>query len=295
MNAAVDYATYGADTQAAGRYAGRRVALLTQHGKEALLAPVLDAALGCSVERIRGYDTDRLGTFTREIPREGTQIQAARRKARIGMEMAGASVGVASEGAFGTDPMFGLLPWNVEILVWIDDALGIEVVGRASGKACWASRRVATWADAEVFAQQVDFPRHAIVARPDSASDARIRKDIVDRAQLRAAFDAAIAQSSDGYVVLEVDARAHRNPTRQGVIRQAASDLARRLSSRCPACDAPGFALERFDRGLPCADCNTPTGETRGEVHACVRCDHREHRLRATTAADPAHCPNCNP
>ena len=295
MNAAFDYATYEADAPASGRYAGRRVALLTQHGKEALLAPVLDNALGCRIERISGYDTDRLGTFTREIPREGTQMQAARRKARVGMEMAGASVGVASEGAFGTDPMFGMLPWNVEMLVWIDDALGIEVVGRASGKACWATRRVATWTDAELFAQQVDFPRHALVARPDSASDPRIRKDILDWPQLREAFDEVMAQSSDGYVVLEVDARAHLNPTRQGVIRQAAEDLARRLASCCPACDAPGFALDRHDRGLPCADCGTPTGETAAEVHACVRCEHREVRPRGTAAADPAHCPHCNP
>ena len=29
------------------RYQGRRIALLTQHGKERVIAPVLDAALGC--------------------------------------------------------------------------------------------------------------------------------------------------------------------------------------------------------------------------------------------------------
>lgn len=280
---------------APARYAGRRVALLTQHGKEALLAPVLDAALGCRVERVDGFDTDRLGTFTREIPREGTRLEACRCKARIGMDLAGAAVGLASEGVFGTDPMFGMLPWNAEVLVWIDDALGIEVVGRAQGKACWATRRVATWAEAERFARQAGFPRHGLVARPGSAFDPRLRKDFVDAAALRAAFDAARAEAADGYVVLEVDARAHRNPTRQGVIRRAAEDLARRLASACPACNAPGFALLRHVRGLPCADCGTPTGETRAEIHACVRCEHREHRPRRPDTADPAHCPRCNP
>lgn len=295
MNAALDLAARAHVPLAARRYAGRRVAVLTQHGKEALLAPVLGDALGCVVERVAGYDTDRLGTFTREIPRAGTQLQAARRKARIGMELAGASIGLASEGAFGTDPMFGMLPWNVEVLVWIDDALGNEVVGRAAGRARWATQRVSTWAEAERFAAQVDFPNHALVLRPDSASDARIRKDIVDGSGLRDAFDAALAQSADGFVVLEVDARAHRNPTRQGVIRQAAEDLARRLASCCPVCDAPGFALDRYERGLPCADCGTPTGETAAEHLACVRCGHAERRSRAPGTADPAHCPACNP
>lgn len=296
MNAARALTLDGpADAATLPRYAGRRVALLTQHGKETLLAPVLEPAFGCRVERVTRYDTDLLGTFTREIPREGTQLQAARRKARIGMDLAGASLGVASEGAFGTDPMFGLLPWNVELLVWIDDSLGIEVVGRASGRARFATRRVASWREAEDFARRCDFPAHGLVARPDSAFDPRVRKDIVDAHTLRAAFDAAMAESEDGYVVLEVDARAHRNPTRQAVIREAAKDLAARLRTCCAACDAPGFALAGRERGLPCADCGTATGETRADVHACVRCEHREVRPRDAGPADPAHCAHCNP
>ncbi len=67
-------------------YAACKVALLTQHGKEKVLAPVLEPGLGCRIEHVTGFDTDQLGTFTREIPRHGTQIEAARRKARIGMD-----------------------------------------------------------------------------------------------------------------------------------------------------------------------------------------------------------------
>ena len=93
-----------------GPYSGRRVALLTQHGKEGVIAPVLDAALGCRVERVNGFDTDLIGTFTRDIPRTGTQVEAARRKARIGMELSGLPRGLASEGAFGPDPMADCSP-----------------------------------------------------------------------------------------------------------------------------------------------------------------------------------------
>lgn len=107
------------------------VALLTQHGKERVIAPLLDAALGMRVERVDGYDTDRLGTFTREIARAGTQLEAARRKAHIGMELAGLPLGLASEGSFGPDPVAGLLPWNVEILVFVDRERGLEITGVA--------------------------------------------------------------------------------------------------------------------------------------------------------------------
>ena len=100
-----------------GAYAGRQVALLTQHGKERVIAPVLEAALGCRVERVARYDTDLLGTFTRDIPRAGTQLDAARRKARLGMELAGLPLGLASEGSFGPDPFTGMFPWNVEFLI----------------------------------------------------------------------------------------------------------------------------------------------------------------------------------
>lgn len=79
-----------------GVYQGRQVALLTQHGKERVIASVLDTALGCQVGLVRGYDTDLLGTFTRDIPRAGAQLRAARIKARLGMDLAGLPVRVAS-------------------------------------------------------------------------------------------------------------------------------------------------------------------------------------------------------
>ena len=50
-------------------YAHRPAAFLTQHGKESLIGPMLQAALGCQVIRAEGYDTDRLGTFSGEVPR----------------------------------------------------------------------------------------------------------------------------------------------------------------------------------------------------------------------------------
>ncbi len=149
-------------------YAGRRVALLTQHGKERVIALLLGSALGCRVERVAGYDTDLLGTFTRDISRAGTQLEAARKKARLGMELAGLPLGLASEGSFGPDTMVGVFPWNAEFLIWIDDMHGLEVVGIAQGKANHAHVLTGDWTAAEAFARQAEFPAHRLVVRLES-------------------------------------------------------------------------------------------------------------------------------
>lgn len=277
-------------------YSGRRLALLTQHGKEGVIAPVLEPAIGCRIERVDGYDTDQLGTFTREIPRAGTQIEAARRKARIGMELSGLALGLASEGAFGPDPMLGMLPWNVEVLVFIDDERGLEVVGVAQGKSNHAHVLAADWPEAEGFAQKVGFPAHHLILRPEGENDLRIRKGIASRAELEEAFAWARSQSDNGQVCLETDLRAHTNPTRQDMIRKAAEDLLAKLCSACPACGAPGFWVLDRVTGLPCAACGAPTRETRADILGCVKCDHRLTRPRADcTEADPGRCDFCNP
>lgn len=275
---------------------GRTAALLTQHGKERLIGPVFRDLLGCGVELISGYDTDQLGTFTREIPRAGTQLEAARCKARQGMALAGLPLGIASEGAFGPDPVLGMCPWNVEMLVWVDAVHGLEVVGRAQGKANFAHALVGEWAAAERFARQWLFPWHLLVVRPGGAQDPRIRKGICSWSELEAAFAHAMECSSTGLVSLETDVRAHANPTRQEIIRLAAEDLASRLLSPCPACEAPGFSIVERVPGLPCEHCGAPTEETRADVLGCVRCTHRVVRERTgRPAADPAHCGYCNP
>ncbi len=113
------------------RYERERVAFLNQHGKEQRVAVVLEPGLGCHVVRIHGFDTDTLGTFTRERPRPGTQREMARFKARKGMELSGWSIGLGSEGSFAPDPYTGWLSWNRELLLWVDDRLGLEVTGWA--------------------------------------------------------------------------------------------------------------------------------------------------------------------
>ena len=277
-------------------YNGRRVALLTQHGKEQVIVPALEPALGCRVERVTRYDTDLLGTFTRDIPRAGNQLQAARKKALLSMELSGLPLGLASEGSFGPDPFIGMLPWNVEMLIWIDSERELEVVGVAQGAAVFSHVLAADWTAAKSFAGQWGFPEHQLVVRPDSEEHPLIRKGIASWAELDAAFARALEQSASGQVFLETDVRAHANPTRMENIRLAAEDLAERLCSLCPACGSPGFWIMEREAGLQCRECGEPTRETRADVHGCLKCAHRLARDRTDRQyADPVRCDYCNP
>jgi hypothetical protein len=248
------------------------------------------------VEHISGFDTDQLGTFTREIPRAGTQLEAARKKARLGMEFGSFSLGLASECSFGPDPMFGICAWNVETLIFVDDETGIEITGLAQGKAHHMHMTATDWMAAEDFAHQADCPRHHMVVRPDNAHHPRPHKGISTWAELEYAFDSALTQSVSRQVFLESNLRAYANPTRMSIMHLAAENLVAKLKSFCPACGSPGFwVIERIE-GLLCEACGTPTRETRAEVHGCMKCAHRLIRESPTTLyADPARCDYCNP
>ena len=277
-------------------YAGRPVALLTQHGKEQVLAQPLERALGCRVQLVTGYDTDQLGSFTREIPRAGSQLGAARKKARIGMQRSGLPLGLASEGSFGPDPFSGLFPWNTEILLWLDDERELEVIGVAQGKANFSHLLAPEWSAVEAFAKQVRFPQQHLVLRPDGEQDVRICKGISTWEDLHAAFSCALADSANGLVFVETDGRAHANPARMETIGRAGEDLARKLCSPCPACATPGFWIVERVGGLPCHECGAPTGEILYEVHGCLKCAYRVNHLRNDPPyADPGRCDNCNP
>jgi hypothetical protein len=275
-------------------YQGAAFCLLTRHGKERVIAPMFGDALGAEVRLVDTFDTDTLGTFTRDVPRPGTQLDAARRKARLGIELSGIPLGLASEGAFVPGP-FGLYTTDIELVVLVDLARGLEIVGRASAPGRHALARVARRADLESGARGLGFPEHGLVVRPTSENDPRMVKGITSWDALEAAFEHAHRLSPSGLVVLENDLRAHLHPSRMTNIAAAAADLVARMGSPCPSCGAPGFGRTGAVPGLPCGDCGEPTGQRRASQLGCVACPHTEERDLVHGVADPARCEVCNP
>ncbi len=278
------------------QYSGQKIAFLTQHGKEALLVSLFSEKLASTLVRATGFDTDQLGTFTRDVPRPGTQLAAARFKAQKGMELTGLSVGIGSEGAFGLDPVGGIMPWNTEVIVFADTRLGIEIVGTAQGPGGGLQRFIKTEDELRQFAKDADFPSHGLVLRPDHEDHPSIQKGFTDWFALLAAFSELLAQSAKAQVFAEVDQRAHMNPSRQRMIVQAAEDLIAKISSTCPSCDTPGFWLKERVSGLPCGLCRQPTRLPVAFIWRCDTCAHLDERREpAEKMADPSRCDYCNP
>jgi len=285
---------------AAHGLAGKLAVLATMHGKEAVIAPILRDGLGLDVVLAPGLDTDRFGTFTREVVRAGSQMEAARRKAIAGFTcVPEASIAVASEGCFVAHPHMPILPVGIEIVLLVDRESGLEIAGRDESIQTNFSHDVVDGVDeALVFARKAGFPEHGVVVLGSHAGQPvpglYACKDVRDEATLSQAVARAISLCAQAHV--EADMRAHRNPTRMAAIERAARDLVWRFSQRCPRCDHPGFDTVEHIAGLPCGLCGLPTRVAKAHVQRCERCRHSLVRLaKRGPVAESMHCDSCNP
>ncbi|MBS3873259.1 MAG: hypothetical protein KGZ92_07310 [Firmicutes bacterium] len=277
-------------------FAGRQAALLTMHGKERAISPLLAPVFKAEIKVISGFNTDHYGTFSREVPRLGTQIEAARQKAEKAIELSGLEIGLSSEGSFSAHPMLPYLPWNIEIVMLVDKKNELELVGEhGSATTNYAQKTVHSQAQAEEFARQIGFPSHYVMVRPQHASHPELQKDIDTWDTLARAVNTALSVSPDHTVFIETDMRAHANPTRMANISKAAADLAARMTTCCPRCGVPGFFAVRKVRGLPCEWCDSPTEETKAVIHGCLKCAYEEVHGVTLAKASAGRCQHCNP
>ncbi|MBF7728794.1 DUF6671 family protein [Pseudomonas sp. N040] len=266
------------------------LAFLTKHDKAPLVADCL-ADIGFAVKTVDSFDTDRLGTFSREVARTGSAHETALTKARLAAQLAGTRYGLGSEGSFGRDPYLRMLPWDSELLCWWDAEQGYAVYASQGGSDTnYAQRWVTSLEDARAFASKAGFPEHALII--GQSGDGVFCKGLRDPAQFEQIV-LAILHTQDR-VWLETDMRAHLNPSRQALIKRAANQLAMRLAINCPACQAAGYSVQQLQPGLACLDCAHPTAQTLSELWLCGACGHAETRYR-TGFAEPGHCPQCNP
>lgn len=280
--------------------AGARAVIATMHGKERVIAPLLTEALGLDCVVPSAFDTDRFGTFSREIERTGSQLDAVRAKIVAAFErVPHARVAVASEGSFGPHPQIPFVPLGRELVLLVDRQTGLEITGHdATIDTHFAHLVVDGPAAAFAFAERMRFPEHGLIVmgcRGDQpAPDIALWKGIVAADALDRAVREAVARC--GAAFIETDMRAHFNPTRMQAIERATLDLVRRFRSRCPACAYPGFDVTERVPGLPCEWCGEPTRVIKAEVLSCAACGHRvEQSVAERPTADPGRCNQCNP
>ena len=279
------------------QFDGRTLVVATMHGKEKVILPAVEARLGVRGVVAPGLNTDQFGTFTGEIPREGSPLEAARRKVMAALDATGASLGIASEGSFGPHPAIPFLATDAELLLLADRDNGLELVAQEiSPDTNYGRTTCRTLAEVEAFAQRALFPSHALIVYGGDIHEKKlITKGIADPARLREAARAVLDQQDT--VTVETDMRAFHNPSRMRVIAKVTETLLHKLTSPCPACGWPGFVPKEKISGLPCAWCGQPTSEALALLSCCDKCNHTHKQFYpgGLHKSDPAYCNGCNP
>lgn len=279
-------------------FRGRDLVIATMHGKERVIAPLVERYLEVrTLLPPRSFDSDRFGTFTRDVKRAGDQWEAARMKALVAMDLAGCDLAVASEGGFTPDPSIPFAVSNLELVLLVDRKNGYECAGTCrvlNTNAC--GQYVESVQEAVEVARGLGFPAHGVIVRRTETSN-DLNKDLATMIEFERVVRKLFARPFTRRIYLETDLRAHRNPTRMAVIEQATRDLLKNIASLCPECSAPGFAPIASESGLRCSRCRMPTQASAQEVYACGRCHTRVKKSLADEGlkADPAACAYCNP
>lgn len=278
-------------------FVDRLAILATMHRKETVIASILERELGVTVSVPAAFDTDRFGTFTRDIKRPANQIDTAILKAKAALELTGETLAIASEGSFVPHPTLPYLPCNREIIVLVDQQNDLQLVGEAvSIETNFNHATITNLEAAQAFAQQVQFPSHGLIVMPDSETvySSNIVKGITNETDLINTINQMLEEYGQAHI--ETDMRAMYNPSRMKVIEQATQNLAKKAKQHCPQCNLLGFDIVEYVRGLPCALCYSPTEQVLAAIYHCQRCDFQQQNLFPyQREADPAQCQYCNP
>ncbi|MBV8394308.1 MAG: hypothetical protein JOY81_14100 [Alphaproteobacteria bacterium] len=262
-------------------YDRQRIGLATIHQKERAIAPPFRRLMGAEVVVAPYIDTDTLGTFSGEIPRPDALVETSLLKAEMVFNTMDVDCAVASEGSYGPIDRVPLGAGGLEILAFVDRKRGLRMVETmVTHRTNWRLMKFGSGDPAVVKAvEALGFPKYGVfvICSTDGSNPIKGLKTVDE---VVAAVDREAKRSADGQAIVISDMRAFRNPTRMQVLRALSWKLARRLSTLCPKCGAPGFGHIDSRRGLPCEDCGEPTHWIDFEVDGCNACGHAVARPR---------------
>jgi hypothetical protein len=249
----------------------------------------------CVTARI---DTDTFGTFSGSVPRLASIRETLQAKVRqVFVEFPQARFALASEGSFGPHPLFAIPSDHEALLLGERDSSCEIFVDHLSTEVHHFEYRLKPGEDWGAILKKTRFPSHALYIQLEGDPHP-FQSAIRSRHRLEEALR-RISRLPDPArpILLSADLRAHLNPTRMEVIRQAGKKLVERISSLCPLCETPGFWPERAGAGVPCPDCGTPTRIPADHTWGCRHCGHEEYRADplAPGKVHSGICQSCNP
>jgi hypothetical protein len=273
---------------------GKMGLVVTKHGKESVIMPELAAIPGITLKHFE-CDTDKLGTFSGEIPRSTSAVEAARTKCQWALDSGSIDFAVASEGSFGPHPELLAIPVHHELLLLKDLTSGKEWIEQVtSTDTNYSQMHIVSLNELLDFAGRIGFPEHGIILST-SNQPSTILKDATSVDELVQQFNQFSGHEAP--MLAQTDMRAHRNPNRMKIIGQLAKRLATRMNTPCPACHEVGFGYSSARPGAPCRACNYPSAFPLHHVHECVHCGHQSiiELLEQNRKIEPQYCQICNP
>lgn len=277
-------------------YAFKKAVLTSKHQKLHLIQASFKEALSLEVVELP-LDTDLLGTFSGEIERISTPRETAIKKARLGMQATGMSLGIASEGSIGPHPSVPWIHSDLEIMVLVDAERELVISETfLSHDIVAASLEISPEDSLDAFLLKADFPVHALIAQPVDSKEPLVYKGITSLSELQSAITHCARLSNINKVRLQSDLRAMHSPSRQVNIKKAGLLLAERVAALCPSCSTPGWGRTGYQYGVECSDCGQENSEiAREEILGCVQCDFTTAGKIVNSAIDPGRCNFCNP
>jgi hypothetical protein len=278
-------------------FIGRTLILATMHGKENVIAPILEKELGVSCLTIPNLNTDNFGMFSGEIERKDTPMATVKAKALAALEKKPSETLVlASEGSFGSHPSSPFISANEEVVILLDTKNNLEIRGwHLTTATNFNHKEIDNISELMEFADCIGFPDHNIILKAkDETGIFKIWKDFESKEGLKST--AMNILKGNKSISIETDMRAMNNPTRMKAIENAVLDLVKNVKSLCPNCSAPGFSVFEVTRGLKCSLCKLPTTSVKACIYNCENCDYSCEKARENlTEEDPMYCDFCNP
>jgi hypothetical protein len=271
-----------------------KIGIVTKHGKESVIKPIFEQNPTLDIQHIY-FDTDTLGTFSGEIARTLSPLEAVRQKCLWALENSSVRMAIATEGSFGPHPYLLGLPLHVELVMlrdshtqkeWVEHLQTIETNFHAD--------TLLAVNDLVNFAERINFGINGILLSAHKTGPTFL-KDAKTMTELIHQFNEIKKEHKSVYA--QTDMRAHRNEKRMEKIQLLANRLNTRLGTPCPSCHNAGFKMTRITKGAPCSACNRSTDLPLFEIHSCQFCSYSAQipSSQFEMQVDPQFCNYCNP
>jgi hypothetical protein len=199
------------------------IAIITKHGKEKIIGPILQEKLNMPYQHIY-FNTDKFGTFTSEKKRINIH-SALKQKIDAAKHLTDSEIIISSEGSFYPHPFVPGLHLNTEHLAFYNRKTNQElIVYENFTELIFDKQLITTELELNSFLEKNKFPSHGVIIEiPRLLIKNKFIKDISKKSEL-----ISILNDHKKYI-LHTDQRADKNPTRSKNIQKLTYKLVEKL------------------------------------------------------------------